>query len=281
MKTPLIGAHVSAAGGASNAPLNAEQEKCETFQFFVSPPQTYKTTVITDEEVLAFKQACAKYGFIKIFVHAQYLINLASPNSRIRYGSITLLKKGLKECSRLSVDGLMFHVGTATGQPTKQKAMKTAIDSLNKVLEGYEGSTKLLIENSAGAGATIGKTWEEIGQLVKGVKNKKALGVCLDTQHSFASGYNWRTKAGANKAMNEFSKYIGLRYLKVIHANDSKVECGSNRDRHEHIGRGEIGRAGFEILINHPKLRSKPFILETPPGERARDIVLLKQLRKQ
>ncbi len=278
---PLIGTHVSSAGGVRNAPIFAHQEGCETFQFFVSPPQTYKVNEISDEEVAAYKKNCKQYGFTEAFVHAQYLINLASPNNRIRYGSINLLQKGLEACNKLGVKGLMFHTGTATGQPSRSTAMKNAIESLNKVLDGYDGSTKLLIENAAGAGATLGKTFKEVGRLLHGVKNQSKIGVCLDTQHSFASGYDWRTSASTNKALQEFSKEIGMRKLYVVHVNDSKVDCGTNRDRHEHIGKGKIGKQGFDILINHPKLKNKPFILETPPQGREGDMAVLKRLRKK
>ncbi|HLD22209.1 MAG TPA: deoxyribonuclease IV [Patescibacteria group bacterium] len=275
-----IGAHVSAAGGVSNAPIHAFEEGCETFQFFVASPQTYVTRPCSEKEVQLFKQHCKKYKFTKTFVHAAYLINLASPHNRIRYGSINLLRKGLEECARLGVTAMMFHLGSANGCASKKTALITATESLNKVLEKYTGKTKLLIENAAGAGATLGVTFEEIGTVIKKVKQQTHIGMCLDTQHAFASGYDWRTTEGTNKALRELSKQVGMKRVLVIHANDSKVDCGTNRDRHEHIGKGFIGKQGLYNLLHHPKLKNIPFILETPNDlKRHIDIVTLKHLR--
>lgn len=278
---PLIGAHVSAAGGVSNAPINAHNEACETFQFFVSSPQSYKMNETTDEEVKRFKNNCTTYGYTDYFVHASYLINLASPNNRVRYGSITLLRKGLEACSRLGVQGMMFHTGSAAGQKDKATGLKKAEESIKKVLDGYTGETKLLIENAAGAGSTLGVTFEEVSQLFNAVKKSKHAGVCLDTQHAFASGYDWTDAAATNRALKRFDKLIGMEHLLVVQANDSKHPCGSNKDRHEHIGKGLIGTEGFRTLLHHSLLRNKPFILETQPDGRVEDIALLKKLRTQ
>lgn len=281
IRMQLIGAHVSAAGGVSNAPVNAHKEKCETFQFFLHPPQQYKFPRLEDEEVKKFLANCKKYGFTQYFVHAAYLINLASPNNRIRYGSISLLRKALEEGDRVNVTGVMFHTGSATGLPNRATAIKRSVESINKVLDGYNGKTKLLIENAAGAGATLGRSFDEVGKILKGVKDQAKIGVCVDTQHSFASGYDWTTFTGTNKALYEFSKAIGMRKLAVIHANDSKADCGSNRDQHAHIGKGKIGLEGFRNIMRHVKLKNKPLILETPLEKRASDITILKRIRDE
>ncbi|MFH1426502.1 MAG: deoxyribonuclease IV [Candidatus Kerfeldbacteria bacterium] len=275
-----LGTHVSAAGGISNAPVNAKEEGCETFQFFMHPPQQYKFPALPDNEVSAFLKNCKKFGFTDYFVHASYLINLASPNNRIRYGAINLLKKALIEGSKVKVSGVMFHAGTATGQPNRPAAIRKAIESINKILDGYTGHTKLLIENAAGAGATLGRSFKEVGRMMRGVKNQAKISVCMDTQHSFASGYDWTTTAGTNKALAELSKEVGMRKLAVIHANDSKADCGSNKDRHEHIGKGKIGKEGFARLLHHPKLQNKPFILETPRDGRKADLKALRTIQK-
>jgi deoxyribonuclease-4 len=274
-----IGAHVSAAGGVSNAPVNAHEEGCETFQFFLNPPQTYKFTPIPDEQVAAFAAAMKKLGFKDCWVHASYLINLASTQNNIRHGSISLIRKTLEEASKLGVNGVMFHTGSSKGHPDKPAALAKAIESINKILDGYTGSTKLLIENAAGAGGTLGVNFDEVGLLYKGIKKKAKAGVCLDIQHAFASGYDWRTPKGAAGALAEFDKEIGLKNLAVIQVNDSKVECGANRDRHEHIAEGKIGADGMRNILRHPKLKSMSFILETPLGGRANDLATLKKLR--
>ncbi|MBI2410665.1 MAG: deoxyribonuclease IV [Candidatus Kerfeldbacteria bacterium] len=276
-----IGAHVSAAGGVSNAPLNAQKEACEVFQFFLNPPQTYKFTPISEEQIAAFKKNCKELGYTETYVHASYLINLCSPKNSTRYGSMSLLRKGLEEASKLGIQGMMFHTGSATGCPDKPTAIKTAIESINKILDGYTGSTKLLIENAAGSGNTVGVSFAEVGTLLKGIKNKKQVGVCLDTQHSFASGYDWRTPIGTNAALKEFDKEIGLKNLTVIQANDSKVDCGANKDRHEHIHLGKMGTTAFKNLLHHPKLANTAFVLETEPEGRAQDMAWLKKFRNK
>lgn len=276
---PRIGAHISAAGGASNAPKNAALEECETFQFFIGSPKSYTVKPVSDEEVAAFQALVKEHSFKDYFVHAPYLINLASKNNRTRHGSIALLRKNLEEASKLGVKGVMFHTGSGKDHDNKEDAIAMATQSINKILDGYTGSTKLLIENAAGAGATLGVTFKEVGQLLKGVDAKDKMGVCLDTAHAFGSGYDFRDPKATDRALNEFAKEIGMKNLLVVQANDSKVECGSNKDRHEHIGDGFIGKAAFQYLINHPKLKSKPWILETEPDKRKQDLALLKKMR--
>jgi len=274
-----IGAHVSAAGGPQYAPLNAHKEKCETFQFFVGSPRSFASKKLTQQEIEEFKSNCKQYGFTDTYVHASYLINLASKNNRIRNGSITLLQKGLEACNALGVTGMMFHTGSAKDYDDKQDAIKKAIESINKVLDGYTGSTKLLIDNAAGAGAVVGMNFKEVGQLYKGVKKKAKAGVCLDTQHAFGSGYDWTTKKGTDDALKEFDKEIGVKNLIVVQYNDSKVECGSNKDRHEHIAQGYMGEGAAKHILQHPKLKGQSFCLETPPEGRAHDIATLKKYR--
>lgn len=276
-----IGAHVSAAGGVSNAPVNAHEEGCETFQFFVGSPQTFKVKYPDDAEIEKFKENCKELGFTDTWVHASYLINLASKNPRARYGSISLLRKGLEACDALGVDGMMFHTGSAKDWDKREDAVQQAIESINKVLDGYNGSTKLLVENAAGAGGTLGARFEECGQLVKGAENQSKIGFCLDTQHAFASGYDWRTKKGTDAAISDITKYIGLRKLAVVQYNDSKVDCASNKDRHEHIAVGKMGEAAARNILGHAKLANKSFCLETPFEGRAADIEFLKSIRKK
>lgn len=277
----MIGAHVSAAGGASNAPKNAFLEKCETFQFFIGSPKSYRAPSIPEKEVSLFHELCAEYGFTKYFVHAPYLVNLASLTDRIRKGSIALLRANLEEANKVGVTGVMFHTGSGKDHPDKETALEMAVESINEVLDGYTGNTKLLIENAAGAGATLGVTFTEIGFMLSRVSAKEKMGVCIDTQHAFGSGYDWRDEKATAAALKEFSKEIGMSQLVVVQANDSKVECGSNKDRHEHIGDGEIGEETFARLINHPQLKKVPWILETEPEKRAHDIALLQGFRKK
>lgn len=274
-----IGAHISASGGVQHAPLNAAKEHCEVFQFFLSSPQSYAMNDLPEASVAEFKKNCRTHGFTEYYVHAPYIINIASPNNRIRYGSITLLRKSLERCSLLGVRGMMFHTGSGKGQPSKAHAIKKAIEAINKILDGYTGTTKLLIENAAGAGDTLGVSFHEVSMLLHGAKQQDHVGVCLDTQHAFASGYDWRKRETTNAAIKEFAKEIGNDRLMLIQANDSKTEYNSHKDRHEHIGKGYIGVHGFRNVLRHPQLKNKSFILETEPTGRAEDIATLRSLR--
>lgn len=277
-----IGAHVSASGGVFNAPLNAQKEGLETFQMFTRSPQTFQCPPLPDENVAQFLENTRTLNFPTYYIHAPYLVNLASANNRTRHGSINMLKQELERGTKLKAQGVMFHTGSAASQPSREVAMVTAIKSINTILEGYTGSCKLLIENAAGSGSVLGCTFEEIGEMMKGIVNVKTkVGFCLDTQHAFGSGYDLRTKADVDALVKAIDKHIGLKKLAVVQVNDSKVEFNSKRDRHEHITNGHIGKAGFGYLINHPKLKHLDFVLETPFEGRASDVKILKQIRKK
>ena len=231
--------------------------------------------------VETFKQAVHEAGFKNYYIHAPYLISLASAKNSLRYGSITMLKQELERGSRLGVRGVMFHTGSAASQPDRATGIKVAIDSLNKILDSYTGSCMLLIENAAGAGSVLGCSFEELATLYKGIKTNKAkVGFCFDTAHAFGSGYDLRSKAAVTKTIKAFDEQLGLEHLICIQVNDSKVELNSKKDRHEHIGKGYIGAEGIGALLNHPKLKKLDFILETEPEGRAADVQLLKKLRK-
>lgn len=276
-----IGAHVSISGGVFNGPINATEEGLETFQMFTRSPKSYVCPPLTDEMVEKFHVEVKARGFENYYVHAPYLVNIASEKGRTRHGSISILRQELERGSQLGVKGMMFHTGSAASQPSREEAIKVAINSLNKVLDGYTGSCMLLIENAAGSGSVLGCTFEEIAALMKGIKkNKKKVGFCLDTQHAFASGYDMRTKKDIDTLVKEMDRRIGLDKLVVIQVNDSKVEFDSKKDRHEHIKDGYIGKTGLGFLINHPKLKHLDFCLETPFEGREDDIKILKQLRK-
>lgn len=274
-----IGAHVSAAGGVGNAPLNAVAEQLETFQMFSRSPQSFKCPPLTDAAVAQFHAAVKQAGFKQYYIHAPYLVNIASAKPALRHGSIALLRQELERGSRLGVRGVMFHTGSAASQPTRAVAIAVATKSLNQILDGYTGSCLLLLENAAGSGNVLGCSFAELGQIYKGVKQKQHVGFCLDTQHAFGSGYDLRSKAGIDAMVKELDKYLGLKKLTVIQVNDSKVDFNSKQDRHEHIGVGKIGAVGIGLVLNHPKLKQLDFILETPLAGRANDVAILKKLR--
>ncbi len=257
----LFGSHVSIAGGIKNAPINAHKIGADTFQMFSRSPRGGKPN-ISDEDIIEFKKNCKKYSLKTFYIHSPYYINLASANNRIRYGSISVLRDELEIGSKLGATAVMTHLGSAKDFPEKE-ALQMVVDGIKKILDGYTGKTKFLIEISAGSGQIIGDTFEEIGKIIKTVKNKN-LGVCFDTCHAFASGYDLRTKKSVDETFKDFDKKIGLEKLIVLHLNDSLVELNSHKDRHADIGEGLIGLEGIKALINHPKLKKLDAILETP-----------------
>ena len=278
---PLIGCHVSIAGGLQNAPARAADFGCETFQIFSRSPQGGAAAPITKELAVEFKSEMAKFNLDSFVIHAPYILNFGSAKPQTYNGSINLVRTDLERGSLLGAKYVMFHPGSFKDLGEKV-GMKQAQAGLKKVLDGYKGTTKLLIEISAGAGEIIGDTFEELAELMKPIKSNKHFGgICFDTQHAFGSGYDMRTKASVEKVFKQFDKIIGLKYLAMFHVNDSKVELGAHKDRHEHINEGKIGKSGFKAVIDFlsKKKMVVPLILETEHDKVEKDIKLLKTLR--
>lgn len=280
----IIGAHVSIAGGVWNAPANAAEQDLETFQIFTRSPRGGEAPKLGREEVKKFEKSMQEHGFEDFAIHAPYYTNLGSSNNRIFYGTISVLREELERGSLLGASYVMFHPGSLKdlGQ---EKGMEQVSKGVGKVLDGYKDSTKLLVEISAGAGEICGDQFDELAQILK--HNQKYLGktlggICFDTQHAFASGYDLRTKESVEGVFKEFDKEIGLEYLKLMHTNDSRVELGACKDRHENIGRGYIGVEGFKAVSEF--LKSKKlnlgWILETK-GNRTDDVGQLKEIREK
>lgn len=281
----LFGSHVSAAGGVELAPQRAAQVGCEVFQFFSRPPQGGQARKLTAASVVAFRANCKKFKQAESYIHTPYYINFASTTRRIRYGSISVVREELERGSLLGCKYVMTHLGS-----TKQAGPKLGFHktwrAIQRILESYTGSCQLLLEISSGAGDLVGSTFDELGSLIKNVesvaKHKGKVGVCLDSCHMFAAGYDLRTIEVVKKTLDEFSKKVGFKYLKLMHANDSYGEIGSKRDRHEHLGKGKIGLEGFKALVKEPRLKHVNFILETPkdnPQDDPRNLAILKKFR--
>ncbi len=278
-----IGCHVSVAGGVFNAPERAAVLGCETFQIFTRSPQGGPANPIDDSMIERFKIEMQKYGFDDFVAHCPYYINFGSGKPQTYHGSISIVRGELERASLLGASYVMFHTGSGKDLG-KAKAIKQAREGLEKVLDGYKGSSQLLVEIAAGAGEILGDTFEEIAEIMEPVKKHKGFGgVCFDTQHAWASGYDI-TKADWAA---QFDEAIGLKWLKMSHINDSKVELGARKDRHEHIGEGLIGKKGFgEFFKNISKglkIKDKgfamPLILETEHDKVEADIKILKSLR--
>lgn len=282
MKKNRIGAHVSAEGGVKEAPKRAKAWGCECYNFFTRSPHGGKVCDITSEIAQEFRQLNKEYGFDRTYVHAPYFINLASQNSRVYYGSISALRQELERCSLLGVAGFMTHIGSTKGLDYDE-AIRLVVRGIIEILKGYTGSTQFLLEVSAGAGQIIGSKIGEIGKIIKEVEKKDKkhkVGVCLDTAHLFASGYELRTKEGIRKLSEEIKKSLGWGRVKLVHSNDSLCDLGERKDRHAHIGKGKIGLEGFRLIMSDSNFKKLDFVLETPEESgRIADIKVLKKLR--
>lgn len=274
-----FGAHVSMAGGLTNAPKNAHTLGCEVFQIFTRSPQGGYVAPLDEKIASEFKSLCKEYNLKEWVVHAPYFINFASANPRIKHGSITVVREELERASLLGAAYVMAHLGSYKDLG-EEAGLIQLVEGLDKMLDGYKGSTQFLIEISAGAGAIIGDSFEEIAQILNDEKLKKYdIGVCYDTQHGFASGYDIRTAEAVEETFKKFDEIIGIDKLKMTHCNDSKIELGGRKDRHEHIGDGLIGKAGFEAMLKNKRLKTINFYLETEDDKVLDDLAILKDIR--
>ena len=274
-----FGAHVSIAGGIENAPLRAVQLGCECFQMFTRSPRGGKPPPLEDRLLENFFSNCEEAAIDNYYVHTPYFINLASGKGELRGKSVDLVREELERSSLLGVKYMMTHIGSAKGME-REMAVQNVVDSILKILRDYDGTTKLLLENTAGQGDTIGASFDEISLILRGAAHED-LGVCIDTAHMFASGYDIRTQEGVWELVERIGAAFAPGTVKLVHANDSKAEFNSSKDRHEHIGRGEIGIECFRAMIGNPFFSDLDMIVEMPPAEVARDIELLKGLRDE
>jgi deoxyribonuclease-4 len=228
-----------------------------------------------------FKRNCKESNQKEWYVHTPYFINFASANNKIRYGSINVLRQELERASLLGSTYVMTHLGSYKDLGPKE-GYQQLVEGLRAVLKDYRGETQFLIELSAGSGEVIGDTFEEIAEVINHKSLKKYnIGICYDTQHTFASGYDFRTKEALTKTLKQFDSTIGLKNLKMFHCNDSKIELGGRVDRHEHIGEGRIGVEGFKNLLENKNFKNTNFILETQHDKIEQDLTILKSLRKK
>ncbi|MEI7425662.1 MAG: deoxyribonuclease IV [Candidatus Moraniibacteriota bacterium] len=271
-----IGAHISIAGGIINAPERASDLGCEIMQIFTRSPRGGKAPELTPEICEQFKALTLKFKIKATYIHTPYYINFASLDNKIRYNSTNIVRDELERGSLVGAKYIMTHLGSAKGM-THDEAIQIVIKMLQKTLLNYTGETKLLLENSAGAGEIIGSSLADLKTILDGVNNKALAGICLDTQHSFASGYDW---TNFEKTLSRIDKELNLKNIKLFHANDSKTELNSRKDRHEHIGKGQIGQKAFQNIVNFAKKNNLDMILETEYAEMEKDLAILKSFRK-
>jgi deoxyribonuclease-4 len=278
----ILGKHVSISGGLDKSLKRASDIGCNSMQIFVNNPRGWKMREVDAAEVERFKENRKKYKINPVVVHATYLINLASPKKELWEKSISALKSEYFRSNRLGAEYLVFHPGSHTGSGLEEGVKKIA-DALNIILdEAEDNDTMILLENTAGAGTSIGEEFSELKLIIDKVNKSEKLGICIDTCHAFAAKYNLSQEQGLENLLDDIDNMIGLDYLKIIHVNDSKYSCCSNKDEHAHIGEGKIGVEAFKRIINHPDLKELPFILETPwfEGKNDEDVMILKKLRE-
>ena len=276
-----VGVHTSIAGAVENAAHHAKKIGCDTFQMFSANPRGWRTLDPSPECCERFQAARAGYGLTPVAVHDNYLINLASADRMIRERSIAAFRSELVRALALGADYLVTHPGSAKGT-TASTAIATCIESLRQAAKGLRlNGLMILIENTAGQGTSIGRTFEEVAEIMRGAGRDLPMGACIDTAHCLAAGYAIHTAQGLAQTVINLDATMGLKNVKVIHANDSKAALGSHVDRHQHIGKGQIGADAFGRIVRHPKLRSIPFICETPidrPGDDKRNLRMMRKL---
>lgn len=257
-----IGAHISSAGGPDKVFERALAIGAEAVQLFISAPQQWRPPSLTPEVVAAFRAAKEAAG-IPAFFHGIYLINLGSADEALQGRSVGSLKNYLRAADELGAEGTIFHAGSHLGAGFDGTVAQVC-RLMRQALDEAPGESKLLIENNAGQGGGIGTTFAEIGAIIRGLDGDPRVGVCIDTCHAFAMGYDIASHEGCEVAMTEFDREIGLDRLLAVHANDSKMPLGGIRDRHENIGDGHIGLDGFRTVLAHPAFAHVPFFLEVP-----------------
>lgn len=269
-----IGCHVSIAGGIVNAPERAKALGCEVFQLFTRSLQGGPAPKITAEIQKEFKSKMKENGQKECYIHTPYYINFASAKKTVRDASARIVKEELERGTLIGAKYVMTHMGSSKDY-TREEGLNFTAAGIKKILEGYNGAAKLLLEITAGAGNTIGDTFEELEYIIK--KSGGKVDVCLDSAHMFASGYDIKSKESFNKVIKKISATVGIDKIKLIHSNDSKIELGGRRDRHDHIGAGKIGEDGFVNLL--AKFKNLDFILETEHDKVEEDIKTLKKIR--
>ncbi len=283
-KKLILGAHLSIAGGLYNALLSAKKYRCQCVQMFVVNQRQWRRPTLTDEQIQRFREIRVQTQLSPVVVHASYLINLAATDRDTHQKSLWAVADELQRCEALGANYYVLHPGAHRGRG-EEKGLKKIVASVNKVFHKTgDGNCKLLLETTAGQGTSLGCRFEQLAYILEKVELPDRLGVCLDTSHIFAAGYDFREPETFQQMLQQFDDIVGLERLQVIHTNDSKTGFGSGVDRHEHIGKGKIGREGFRNFLTDRRTRCLPFILETPkgksPGGRDLDKLNLNTLRR-
>lgn len=276
-----IGAHVSASGGVENAPVNAHLIGAKAFALFTKNQRQWSAAPLTQESISLFRQRCEEYGYTasQILPHDSYLINLGHPEKEPLEKSREAFLDEMRRCEQLGLDRLNFHPGSSLKKIGEDECLRVIAESINIALDNTRGVCAV-IENTAGQGSNLGYTFEQIAFIIENVEDKSRVGVCIDTCHAFAAGYDLKSESGFRDTFEHFDNIVGFQYLKGMHLNDSKKGVGSHVDRHDDIGKGELGMEPFRLLMNDARFDGLPLVLETPNEESwAEEIKMLYSLQ--
>lgn len=279
----FFGPHVSASGGVENAPLNAHNFGATAFALFTKNQRQWFAPELTDESIALFRSRCSEFGYSpkQILPHDSYLINLGSPDDEARQKSLNSFIHEMHRCELLGLDRLNFHPGSHLKQISENDCLARIADAINEALSKTSGVTAVL-ENTAGQGTNVGYRFEHLRTIIDQIDDRSRVGVCIDTAHTFAAGYDISTPAGFDFVFREFDEIIGFDFLRGMHINDSKKALSSRVDRHETLGQGLIGSTLFELIANDSRFDNLPLILETPDESRWPDeIAWLKKMAEK
>lgn len=262
----LLGAHQSIAGGVEKALERGQETGCDVVQIFVKTPNRWASKALDEKNIVSFKEAVNDTGIWPVFAHSLYLINLATPDDALWEKSTAALVDDLERCEMLGLPGLVIHPGShrGSGEEAGLARIASGLDEVHTRLPGY--NVQVWLEITAGQGDHLGYTFAQLRAMIDGVGAPERLGVCFDTAHAFAAGYELRTREGYEATWDAFDAALGLDRLKAIHLNDSKKDLGSRVDRHEHIGQGLLGMEPFRFLVNDSRFHGIPMTLETDKG---------------
>ena len=274
-----VGMHVSISGTIDQANDRARDLSCETFQMFTRNPRGWKFKKLKADEVEGFRTKASSYGMSPIVSHMPYLPNLSSPKKLIYNKSVKSLTAELDRCTTLGIPYIVTHLGSHLGEGS-DLGLERIVGAINTSLAASQNDVMLLLENTAGTKNSMGSSFEDIRRILKGVENRGRVGICFDTAHAYAAGYDLHSPRGVSETFEKLDSVLGLDLLKVIHLNDSQVGLGSGRDRHEHIGLGYIGDAGFRAILKHPALQNLPLIMETPVDDRRDEAGNIRKVRE-
>ena len=262
-----LGMHVSISGTIDQAADRAHEMGCDAFQMFTRNPRGWKYKKLDRGEVVEFKRKVGSFNLTPVVAHMPYLPNLSSPKKLIYNKSVKSLSGELDRCGTLGIPYIVTHLGSHLGEGS-DVGLEKIVAAINRALSENPNDVMLLLENTAGTKNSMGSSFEDIKRILDRVENRKRVGVCFDTAHAYAAGYDLHSPRGVDDTLEKFNSVLGFSILKVIHLNDSQVGLGSGRDRHEHLGLGCIGEQGFRALFKHEAVRNLPFIMETPIDER-------------